>query len=510
MKRLLKTALPPLAAVLIVVLLLSKNSSPVFSPLPDASFAAQATPSPVSHTAHFITYQGESTQLVPAGEALTLPQPETPEHYRFIGWRDESGTLVTETALPIEGECFFAAVYAVALGSEEHIPYFRPDPSGRALPEQSVSRREWAQVLYSLLEAPVESSEQFSDLPKNDPCYAAACALKTLQVVSGDAYRPDDALTQGELLSMLACFYPPCTETPAIDGIAADDALYPAYALALARGWLNSQTPYAAEPEHPMTRLETAKLLNRLLDRHGPQPEAEALVGSITDMEAGSEDWREMAEALIVHSYQLENGAERWTDSRPMTHYDDGLLMLGTELYYVEDGHFLCDDEREGLSFDATGRYTSGDAEIDAHVQALLSELLTEDMEPEDRLYAVFHYTVHNIRYRKGMIYKKGDISWEKEVALDVFENGYGNCYAFAAMFYELARAVGYDAQLISGLTLNVDEEYTNHAWVTIEMDGVVYTFDPEMEFQGHYVNKDYEHYFKMDPALTSQRHYFP
>ena len=407
MKRLLKTALPPLAAVLIVVLLLSKNSSPVFSPLPDASFAAQATPSPVSHTAHFITYQGDSTQLVPAGEALTLPQPETPEHYRFIGWRDESGTLVTETALPIEGECFFAAVYAVALGSEEHIPYFRPDPSGRALPGQPVSRREWAQVLYSLLEAPVESSERFSDLPKNDPCYAAACALKTLQVVSGDAYRPDDALTQGELLSMLACFYPPCTETPAIDGIAADDALYPAYALALARGWLESQTPYAAEPEHPMTRLETAKLLNRLLDRHGPEPEAEALVGSITDMEPGSEDWREMAEALIVHNYQLENGAERWTDSRPMTHYDDGLLMLGTELYYVEDGHFLCDDEREGLSFGPTGRYTSGDAEIDAHVQALLAELLTEDMEPEDRLYAVFHYTVHNIRYRKGMIYKK-------------------------------------------------------------------------------------------------------
>ncbi len=79
-----------------------------------------------------------------------------------------------------------------------------------------------------------------------------------------------------------------------------------------------------------------------------------------------------------------------------------------------------------------------------------------------------------------------------------MLRNGGSNCYGYAALFYELARFLGYDARIYSGIVLGEQrvfyteegtrvispEAYTPHGWVEIAFDGVDYIFDPEYEYR--------------------------
>ena len=83
-------------------------------------------------------------------------------------------------------------------------------------------------------------------------------------------------------------------------------------------------------------------------------------------------------------------------------------------------------------------------------------------------------------KYLKRNIYKKGHTGWEAEDAKLMFETGRGNCYNFAAIFWALARGLGYEAY---GLAGNVTTLVQPHGWVLIEIDGVEYFFDPELHY---------------------------
>lgn len=56
---------------------------------------------------------------------------------------------------------------------------------------------------------------------------------------------------------------------------------------------------------------------------------------------------------------------------------------------------------------------------------------------------------------------------------------GRGNCYCYAAAFWAAARALGYDAKIVSG-TYGADE--APHGWVEILRGGERYTYDVEIE----------------------------
>ncbi|MDY4079291.1 MAG: hypothetical protein SOY42_11000, partial [Clostridium sp.] len=62
---------------------------------------------------------------------------------------------------------------------------------------------------------------------------------------------------------------------------------------------------------------------------------------------------------------------------------------------------------------------------------------------------------------------------------LDSYSNGqyYGNCYSYSAVFANLARLKGYDAELRCGYCSRVGGGLTEHCWV--EINGLVY--DPDM-----------------------------
>ena len=59
---------------------------------------------------------------------------------------------------------------------------------------------------------------------------------------------------------------------------------------------------------------------------------------------------------------------------------------------------------------------------------------------------------------------------------------GVGSCEDFAAALTVLLSRMGYQAAYVSGLTLSVDGRFIDHAWTVVQLDGVWYHLDPQLE----------------------------
>lgn len=94
-------------------------------------------------------------------------------------------------------------------------------------------------------------------------------------------------------------------------------------------------------------------------------------------------------------------------------------------------------------------------------------------------LRAAYNYTRDGFTYLRRNIYNIGHTGWEVSDALTMFESLRGNCYSYTAVFWSLARGLGYDAVAVSG---TIGRDYEPHAWTEIEIDGTTYYFDPETE----------------------------
>lgn len=62
------------------------------------------------------------------------------------------------------------------------------------------------------------------------------------------------------------------------------------------------------------------------------------------------------------------------------------------------------------------------------------------------------------------------------------FEQRKGNCYVFAATFYQLAKNLGYDVEFIQGSVGMAAGGYGPHGWVIVHLNGASYICDPESQ----------------------------
>ncbi|MBQ9610923.1 MAG: transglutaminase domain-containing protein [Lachnospiraceae bacterium] len=60
------------------------------------------------------------------------------------------------------------------------------------------------------------------------------------------------------------------------------------------------------------------------------------------------------------------------------------------------------------------------------------------------------------------------------------FDNGKGNCYVMAAVFYEMAYVMGYEVRQMAGEVPLRNGGSGPHSWVEIDMEGETYVFDPD------------------------------
>ena len=435
---------------------------------------------------HLVTPEGESVLSVHAGEAVHLEDAEAPEGYVFLGWRGEDGTIDTREYIPIAGDCWFAAEYAVDLDRTAHKAYLFPDENAFFRPDAELTRADAARMLYTLLAAPVESDGNFSDVKANDPWAPATAALKTLGVAEGGRFRPNRAVTKGELYHMLSHFFAPAAEPYRFKNILPGDELYAACCVAAREGWIKSGRNVSVPVEETLTRREAAALMNRILGR-SEKPRATAKqVGAPVDLNPKDKDYWTLVEACVSHEFETDAKGEKWTGSVPVEPVPEGPYLLDLQLYWIgEDGVALRNADMDNLHFGADGRYTSGNEELDGLIRGILAEIYEEGMSREELLRAAYLHTRDSYSYLRREPFAFGDTSWLVDEAIALITTGRGNCYSYAAVFCELARAIGYDAVIYSG---TFGANLAPHAWVEIvREDGEPHIFDVEIEMARKY-----------------------
>ncbi len=514
-----------MAAALIAMgalLLFRPAPVPAAAPTP-APETPEASPALVTVRLHE-TEGTRELQLRP-GELL-LPEAAPLESYTFLRWQDAQGQPLPAEGLSVWEDGDYYPVYAMRLGREDHLPYLSLDDSGAFHPGGTVTRREAVCILYFLLDTELVGDGRFLDLPEDDPAYDAAATLKTLGALSGSRLHPDETVTRREFLAMLCAFFPEGREEIAFSDLDESDPDYRHFCTAAERGWIE---PGAARPDEELTRLELVCCVNAVTGRHGDSGRQLELVGTILDMDRNDPRYWDVAEATLIHRHLGEGEQERWLASRHPPLREEGLFFLGYELHAIgPDGNAVVNGEYAGLRFDENGIETSGDPELDRRIRELLPTLVDPAaMEPEEMLRVLFDHTVRQYKYHAGNIYPVGEPSgWEAGEALAMLTEGRGNCYSFAALYYELVRAVGFDAKAytggiiggeftlaqsytdIYGNPMQLPSNHSPHGWVEIEFDGVPYIFDPEYAYRIH--NRGYSDFgfFKLDDHARQQYGY--
>ena len=214
----------------------------------------------------------------------------------------------------------------------------------------------------------------------------------------------------------------------------------------------NAMTAIAMHGGETVTRAEAAVFFDRLFSLPAADTET-AFYPDVIPGEWGSGD-----------IYTAADGAAVWDgpEGRPA----EGPVLIDSQLYYAgADGYFLKNAYSGSLFFDSAGRYTSGNAELDSYVLAALREATDDSMTRDEMLRAMYLYVRDSFTYLRRHYYKTGDVGWATQEALTMYSTGRGNCYCFASAFWAAARALGFDAKIVSG---TYGEEEAPHGWVEI------------------------------------------
>ena len=442
---------------------------------------------PAQVTVRFQSPVGEEALTLDRGQsAQTPPGPEI-DGYTFLGWEDAWGNRERRESLRVYEDAEYYAVYAMALGGGEHIPYLELSEEGLFRPGDPLTRREAAIIVYRLLGTDLVGDGAFLDVDRKDACYSAVATLKQLGALEGSRFHPDETITRSEMLELLCAFFPEGSGTALFADLKDGDPGYPAFRTAAERGWIESGKGVEARPLEDLTRREAAVILNRALGRSGDRERRAELVGTILDVSRTDPDFWDIAEACIPHGCSRDGAEERWESSEALPLREEGLFFVGVRLHAIDaEGDPVTSRDYAGLSFNAAGEETSGLPELDKLIWETLEQLVDpETQSREEMLRTVYDYTVRHFRYRGRDHHPVGETGWEAQDAYTIFSTRYGNCYGFAAAFGEMARAIGVEARIQSGTIRGDMSLAVDHSWVEIQVDGKWRVFDPEMEYRG-------------------------
>lgn len=384
------------------------------------------------------------------------PDPELREGEAFLGWQDQFGRMYPRDRVKAYEDLELTAVYRVPLNLSEHIGYLPLRGGVLACADEALTRGEAAVMLHTLLSGEVTPARYYPDVPETADYYEAAAVLHALGVEHSILwFRGEDPITKGELADWLTCFFPVGTMTRAL-------------------------APLNEDRDSTLTRAEAARVMNGVLGRQPAEGVTEQQVGIVPDLDDSHPLYPHLAEALTTHRHHFaDDGTERRRNWRSLQQQESGPVLVGTTLYGIDDtGHLVCDDTIDGFRFDENGVYTSGMPELDVLVQKVLKEIIRPGMTAEQRLQAVYYYTVDGFTYLRRNYYPIGAKGFAEKEAYTMLSTGYGNCYCYASVFYQLARALGEDARIYAGL---VEGQYP-HGWVEFEIDGQRFVCDPELE----------------------------
>lgn len=300
-----------------------------------------------------------------------------------------------------------------------------------------------------------------------------------LQVDENGFLRPDDLLTADDLYFALHALAVPGAERY-FPGLYTGTAKVSGTELREVMAHFFPENAVQEAFPDEVTRAAFAQGMLKLLNRSCEEKQAtDAALPK--DIYSDRADRAVLLESCMPHTH--DNTGTTWSELELPAPYEPGFVNIDGWLYYVkEDGYFLKDEQLGELYFGADGRYTSGDSELDQMVAERIAKFFEENPDKTrfEILRVAYDHCVGNYEYLRRNIYGKGHTGWEIEDAKVMFESGLGNCYNFAAIFWALARGLGYEAYGIAG---NCTGSVQPHGWVQISFDGEPYFFDPEWHY---------------------------
>ena len=366
-------------------------------------------------------------QVVEEEKTAAAVTPEVPGA-AFLYWVDAEGNKVQPETVTVLSDAVYSAVMRPLL--TEHAPVLYVDRDGKLNPENALKGEDLQAALDAL--AAEGAKLFFPELP-----YA-----KTM-------------VTPQMLKEVLGHFY---------DESAVADAT-------------------ASLSGSVLSRRQFASVMLTLLDR-GTEGKISILNDATlpADIDALTEDVAMLLEASMPHV--VSDSGIFWADVELPTGLAEGFHFIDGWTYYVQESGYLLKNATLGtLTFDANGRFTSGDAELDQLVADILKTMIAEnpDKDRYELLYEAHLYCRDSFKYLRRYEDNPefGATGWEIDNAKVMFTTGRGNCYNYAATFWALSRALGYDTRAVSGTCTGT---YQPHGWCFIEMDGKDYIFDCEWE----------------------------
>lgn len=452
-----------------------------------------------------VTYRVDgvsSTEKVELGET-PVKVPELPEGYQ--GWVNGSGRVVDPASEEIWGDQTFTAYKSITLITWDHSKYMDGSSDGLFHPEQYMTRAEVAQVLYGLLAEEPAARVSYSDVAAG-MWYAEAVeslgGMGILDCEAGSAFRPDAAISRGELALMLSHFISGTGELETFPDVPVGSRFYEAVGATAAEGLFNGYADGTFHPDAALTRAQATVVFNNLLNR---QPDT-AVIDSNPNVrlfpDVPDSHWAhdEILEATVSHTFDNGAGRETWTQvTAERSALADGYHRIGGRLYRVQNGMFLHDTTVDGLTYDAQGRYTTGSASLDQKLNSIVETYTNSSMTRDQKLRALYNYVRDGFSYLKRPLVSKGQTGWEASYAEEFLRLGRGNCYSFSATFCLLARELGLPAYTVVG---GLGASASPHGWVEISLDGVTYMFDPQLEWRYlHDYGRSGYNLFKMLPS---------
>lgn len=364
----------------------------------------------------------------------------------IIGWRKGSDKAVLNAAaVAVYSDVTYTAVTGPELNRDQ--AFLAAEPDGLFHPDKEFTRSDAVRAVYTLLKNKPQGETFLNDVTTRARCYQAATTLVTEGWVTLDngRFHPDMAITKEDLKDLLGHMFSQ-----------------------------RSVEAATAELGETITRAQAAELFYVLLN--APQNSDSSFYPDVAPTDAYY---------TAVSVLGLPGGVNWGENGRPaagFTNRDGYLYNVGA------DGYFLKNSYVGSLQFGSDGRYTTGNADLDAYVADILVDLIQDGMTQDQKLRAVYDYVRDHYLYLKRNLYEVGELGWEIDEALTMFSTGKGNCYNFTAAFWALTRGIGYESVCLSGL---VGVGRDPHSWVEIPIDGTLYIFDPETEMS-YMLQKEY------------------
>ena len=140
---------------------------------------------------------------------------------------------------------------------------------------------------------------------------------------------------------------------------------------------------------------------------------------------------------------------------------------------------------------------------LDQVCAKIVSEIITDDMTTQEKLYAVYKYVVTNIQYISDSPHD--DI--RREAYLSLTSRPKGDCFAFCAAAHELISYLGYETQIVRR-DVRLAKEFGNHFWVFVncgtEEEPLWYHHDASPHSKPY----DLETYMMTDAQLKAYTNY--